>query len=179
MGTFYWNSLCKKNGKPYKTSERKGNPRRGLQGQVIHGFVPVSHRGVSSKARSLVIKSYLCVKVTVRCINLNIVRISNYQDELHDKIKELHDGGLGYRRIAYWLNDNGYLTPRGKVFKNTHVFSILKKRRIREERINRPFELTFGKWYEKELKGQFNFRQNSVKKSNDEKYVLCNYDCHC
>ena len=46
VGTFYWNSLCKKNGKPYKTSERKGNPRRGLQGRVIHGFVPVSHRGV-------------------------------------------------------------------------------------------------------------------------------------
>ena len=45
-------------------------------------------------------------------MNLHIARLSNYQDELHDKIKELHDSGLGYRRIAYWLNENQYKTPR-------------------------------------------------------------------
>ena len=60
---------------------------------------------------------------------------SSYQNILHDKIKELHDSGLGYRRIAYWLNENGYKTPRGCEFKNTHVFSILKKRRLRVERL--------------------------------------------
>ena len=87
------------------------------------------------------------MNVTVRCINLNIVRLSDYQDELHDKIKELHDSGLGYRRIACWLNENQYKTPRGYEFKNNHVHSILKKRRIRFERINRPCELTFGDWY--------------------------------
>ena len=60
---------------------------------------------------------------------------NDYQNFLHDKIKELHDSGLGYRRIAYWLNEHGYKTPRGCEFKNTHVFSILKKRRLRVERI--------------------------------------------
>lgn len=64
-------------------------------------------------------------------------------------IKNLHDRGLGYRRIACWLNDNGYKTPRGKEFKNTHVFSILKKRRLREERINKSYEVTLGEWYER------------------------------
>tara|TARA_Y100000114_G_scaffold154918_1_gene177932 strand:- start:2542 stop:2730 length:189 start_codon:yes stop_codon:yes gene_type:complete len=59
---------------------------------------------------------------------------------------------LGYRRIAYWLNDNQYKTPRGHEFKNNHVHSILKKRRIRNERINRPYELTFGEWYLKDIK---------------------------
>ena len=59
-----------------------------------HQLKTVSHRGVSTKGRALVIKYYICIDVTVRCINLNIVRLTNYQDELHDS-------GLGYRRIAY------------------------------------------------------------------------------
>ena len=96
-----------------------------------HKLNPICYCGVSSKGRTLLIVSYLCVKVTVRCINLNIVRLTNYQDELHDKIKELHDSGLGYRRIAFWLNENQYKTPREHEFKNNHVHSILKKRRIR------------------------------------------------
>ena len=103
-----------------------------------------SHRGVSTKGRALVIKHYLCVDIRVRCINLNIVRLSDYQDELHDS-------GLVYRRIAYWLNENQYKTPRGNEFKNNHVHSILKKRRIRNERIKRPYELTFREWYIKEV----------------------------
>jgi len=107
--------------------------------------------GVSTKGRTFLIKSYLCVKVTVRFFNLNIVRLTDYQDELHDTIKALHDSGLGYRRIACWLNDNQYKTPRGHEFKNNHVHSILKKRRIRNEIINRPYELKFGEWYISEV----------------------------
>ena len=93
------------------------------------------------------IKHYLFVNVTVRCINRSIVRLTNYQNELHDKIKELHDRSLKYRRITFCLNENQYKTCRGHDFKNTHVHSILKKRRIRNERINRPYKLTFGDWY--------------------------------
>ena len=73
-----------------------------------------------------------------------MVPYSNYQQFLHDKIKELHDGGMGYRKIAQWLRDRDYKTPRGKRFYNTHVFSILKKKRIRDERINREYELEYG-----------------------------------
>ena len=50
------------------------------------------------------------------------------------------------------MNENGYKTPRGHEFKNTHVFSILKKGRLREERINKPYELTYGEWYIKKVK---------------------------
>ena len=74
------------------------------------------------------------------------------QEFLFQKISELHNSGLGYRRISYWLKENGYKTPRGHEFKNTHVFSILKKRRLREERINKPFEVTYGEWYVKKVK---------------------------
>ena len=62
---------------------------------------------------------------------------SSYQNKLHKKILELQKSGLGYRRIAYWLNDNGYKTPRGHSFKSGHVYSILKKRRLRNERYSK------------------------------------------
>ena len=40
----------------------------------------------------------------------------------------MHDSGMGYRKIARWLNENAYKTIRGHEFKNTHVFSVLKRR---------------------------------------------------
>ena len=42
---------------------------------------------------------------------------------------------MGYRKIAQWLREKGYKTPRGKRFFNTHVYSILKKKRLRDERL--------------------------------------------
>ena len=88
----------------------------------------------------------MCVNVTVRCSYLNIPPLSEYQDFLFEKITELQNEGLGYRRIGHWLNEHGYKTPRGHEFKSAHVHSILKKRRLREERINKPYELTYGEW---------------------------------
>jgi len=49
----------------------------------------------------------------------------------------LREKGLGYRRISDILNEEGILTVRGKVFTNSHVHSMLKKKNIREERLNR------------------------------------------
>ena len=60
---------------------------------------------------------------------------SNYQQELWELIKEKHNFGMGYRRISKWLNENGYKTTRGHKFKNTHVQSILLKKKISDERI--------------------------------------------
>ena len=121
---------------------------------LIHCSQSLRHRGVSLKGRTLEIISFVCVNVTVRCSNLNVPPISKYQEFLFQKISELHASGLGYRRISYWLKENGYKTPRGHEFKNTHVFSILKKRRLREERINKPYEVTYGEWYIKKVADQ-------------------------
>ena len=37
----------------------------------------------------------------------------------------MNTADLGYKKIAYWLNQNQYKTPRGHEFKNNHVHSIL------------------------------------------------------
>ena len=47
---------------------------------------------------------------------------------------------MGYRRISNLLNKEGILTVRGKVFTNSHVHSILKKKKIRDTRMNQQFD---------------------------------------
>ena len=74
--------------------------------------------------------------VTVSSSNLNNYFYSEHQQYLYDTIKELHGKGLGYRKISNWFNERDIKTPRGSEFKGNYVFSILKKGRIREVRIN-------------------------------------------
>ena len=52
---------------------------------------------------------------------------SEEQQETHDLIKSLHDGGLGYRKIAQHLNEKGIKTVKGNGWKNTQVYSVLKR----------------------------------------------------
>jgi hypothetical protein len=71
---------------------------------------------------------------------------SDYQFFLHNKISDLREKGLGYRRISDILNEEGILTVRGKVFTNSHVHSILQKKNIREERLNRELKKEVSKF---------------------------------
>jgi hypothetical protein len=76
--------------------------------------------------------------------NLLVYPYSDYQTELHDIIQNLHDEGLGYQKIAVRLNKNEYQTERGKRFFNNHVHpSILKKKRLRDERLNQEVEVEY------------------------------------
>ena len=65
---------------------------------------------------------------------------SPYQSFLHTKIKQLKKEGLGYRKIAKMLNKENIETPRGKTFYPSSVYSILKKKNIRDERLNEEFK---------------------------------------
>ena len=72
--------------------------------------------------------------------NLLVGRYSEYQQFLYDTIFKLHHEGLNFQQIADWLNGNDYPTVRGKTFRNNHVHSIVKKKRIRDERLNQEVE---------------------------------------
>ena len=64
---------------------------------------------------------------------------SEYQEYLFNRIFEYKRHFLtpiGYRKISKIFNDEGLKTPCGRIFKNTHVYSIFKKGKIREERVN-------------------------------------------
>ena len=74
-------------------------------------------------------------------------------------IRYLHqEVGLGYRRISTFMNSWGIKTDRGKEWKNTHVYSVLKRFRQREERINnqrkKKFPNTIGTMTLKPLRTQ-------------------------
>ena len=43
---------------------------------------------------------------------------------------------MGYRTIAQWLNKNTNKTMTGHEVKNTDIFSILKKKKLRDKRLN-------------------------------------------
>ena len=86
------------------------------------------------------VQVFLSFTVNITASHLKKIRHSPYQQELWEIIKKKHNSGLGYRRISNWLNEHGYKTSRGHEFKNTHVFSILKKKRIADERMEKRFE---------------------------------------
>jgi len=75
---------------------------------------------------------------------LNNYFYSEHQQYLYDTSKKLYGEGLGYRKISNWFNERNIKTPRGNEFKGNYVFSILKKGRVREERVNRGSEWKIG-----------------------------------
>ena len=41
--------------------------------------------------------------------------------------------------MAEWLNNKGYLSVRGKKFKGNHVHSIVKKKRLKDEKLEKEY----------------------------------------
>ncbi len=64
---------------------------------------------------------------------------SDYQIELSNKVLYLRDSlKLTYKAIAEFLIDSGYMSPRGSNLSPEGVFSIYKKRKIRDSRLLAP-----------------------------------------
>jgi DNA-binding transcriptional MerR regulator len=74
-----------------------------------------------------------------RSSSLNHQYYSEYQTLIHDIISDKLDKGMNYKEIADWLNDNGYTTTRGKKFRNAHTHSIVKKKKMSDEKHNRMY----------------------------------------
>ena len=41
--------------------------------------------------------------------------------------------------IAEWLNEEGYLSVRGKKFRGAHVHSIVKTKRLKDEKLEKDY----------------------------------------
>ena len=83
--------------------------------------------------------NYLFYEVSKRFNNLlpeqNPTRYSEKQLEIFRLVQSLHKDGLGYRRIAKVLNEKGLTTEEGHLWKNTNVYSVLKRYSERQERL--------------------------------------------
>ena len=85
------------------------------------------------------LRAYVTFDLVLRSTNLWIAPYSEYQEFLHDTILQMRNDGFNFQEIADWLNQNDYKTPRGKMFRNAHAHSILKKKKIRDERLRREY----------------------------------------
>ena len=104
----------------------------------------ICHRGVASNGWVPEVEYYLCFTAILISSKISLPPIySDYQQFLHDTIMEFREKGWTFNRIANWLNENRYRTSRGKRFFGNHVFSILKKNRLRDERLSSIPEDTF------------------------------------
>ena len=64
---------------------------------------------------------------------------TEYQYFLYDTISELREKGITFNQIADHLNKKKILSVRGKQFRGAHVHSIIKRKRMRDEKLERDY----------------------------------------
>ena len=106
-------------------------------------IIPLS-QDVSVRGYSSDIVTYLTFDVNLRASNLWVAPYSSHQQFLYDTVSDFRDKGRTFEKIADWLNDNGYKSARGKIFRSSHVHSIIKKKRLRDQRISKECQMTIG-----------------------------------
>ena len=95
----------------------------------------------------------MCFTVTVRTNKFAIKQNQKYsaeQEKLFLKIKSLHQSGFGYRKIAHKLNAENITTYKGKRWGCNNVYSVLKRYKEREDRLefmNREYEPVWSKMH--------------------------------
>ena len=77
--------------------------------------------------------------ITHRRPPFNVPQYSEYQFFLYETITTQREKGKTFDQIAEWLNIKGYLSVRGKKFRGTHVHSIVKKKRLKDEKLGREY----------------------------------------
>ena len=82
---------------------------------------------------------FFCFTITQRTPHLNVPQYSQYQFFIYETINEQREKGKTFDQIAEWLNKKGYLSVRGKKFKGNHVHSIVKKKRLKDEKLEREY----------------------------------------
>ena len=77
--------------------------------------------------------------ITYRRPPFTVPQYSQYQFFLYETIIEQREKGKTFDQIAEWLNEKGYLSVRGKKFRGNHVHSIVKKKRLKDEKLEREY----------------------------------------
>ena len=88
---------------------------------------------------SLTMEFTICIKTSTLT---KTTHYTGYQQKLFNEIKRLKDiEGYGYKRISYILYEKGYRSIRSdSILRHNYIYSIYKKGKVREKRINRHFK---------------------------------------
>ena len=85
------------------------------------------------------VDAFFCFTITIRHPILHIQHYSKYQYFLYKTISKLREKGMTFNRIADHLNKKKILSTRGKKFRGAHVHSIIKRKRVRDEKLEREY----------------------------------------
>jgi len=87
---------------------------------------------------SIMMTFTICIKTSILT---KTTHYTGYQQKLFNEIKRLKEvEGYGYKRISYILYEKGYRSIRtDSILRYNYIYSIYKKGKIREKRINRHF----------------------------------------
>ena len=118
----------------------KKNIKKNLKIRTINNYSTVTDwfkREVSYN--SIMMTFTICIKTSTLTKTKNY---TGYQQKLFDEIKRLKEvEGYGYKRISYILYGKGYRSIRtDSILRHNYIYSIYKKGKIREKRINREFK---------------------------------------
>ena len=72
---------------------------------------------------------------------------TEYQYFLYETISKLREKGITFNQIADHLNKKKILSARGKKFRGGHVHSIMKRKRIRDEKIKEKYPKVRSDFY--------------------------------
>jgi len=82
---------------------------------------------------------FFCFSITYRRPPFSVPQYSQYQFFLYETITAHREKGKTFDQIAEWLNKKGYLSVRGKKFKGNHIHSTVKKKRLKDEKLEREY----------------------------------------
>ena len=85
------------------------------------------------------VDAFFCFTITIRRPILHMPKYSKYQYFLYETISKLREKGMTFNQVADHLNKKGILSVRGKKFKSAHVHSIRKKKRIKDEKLEKEY----------------------------------------
>ena len=82
---------------------------------------------------------FFCFTIIFNSPSLNISFYSQYQLFLYETITEQIEKGKTFNQSVKWLKRKGYLSVRGQKFRGAHVHSIVKKKRLTDENLEREY----------------------------------------
>ena len=77
--------------------------------------------------------------ITYRRPLFTVPQYSQHQFFLYEKITAHREKGKTFDQIAESLNKKGYLSVGGKQFKGNHIHSIVTKKRLKDEKLEREY----------------------------------------
>ena len=77
--------------------------------------------------------------ITYRRPPFTVPQYSQFQFFLYETIIAHREKGKTFDQIAEWFNKKGYLSVRGKKFRGAHIHSIVKKKRLKDEKLERDY----------------------------------------